>query len=186
MSARILVADHLIADAKALEARLAEEYFEVIVATNGAEALEVCLRRQCDVVLLEVSAPEMRAFEVCRQIKSDSRIGHMPVVMMTTREAQSERLKGLEAGADEFLIKPINEIALLARVRSLVRLKTLMDELMLRSTTDADLGIDSQAHATTDSGLGARILLVDDSIETTQKVREALYEHSVKVEIEPQ
>ena len=140
MTARVLVVDDIAANLKLLEARLTADYFVVITATNGFEALEICKRGDCDIVLLDVMMPGMDGFEVCRQLKKDPDTLHLPVIMVTALDQTADRVTGLEAGADDFLTKPIDEIALLARVRSLSRLKLVVDELRARANTSAQLG----------------------------------------------
>src|SRR5215470_11330698 len=141
MTARILVVDDNLANIKLLEARLTAEYFEVITAMNGPEALEICARGQCDIVLLDVMMPGMDGFETCRRLKANPRTAHIPVIIVTALDQPSDRVAGLEAGADDFLTKPVNDIALITRVKSLVRLKSLNDELMLRAATASDIGL---------------------------------------------
>src|SRR4051794_14812621 len=129
MSARILVVDDILANVKLLEARLTAEYFDVITAMSGPEAIDICERSQCDIVLLDVMMPGMDGFDVCRHLKTHPSTSHIPVVMVTALDQPTDRVRGLEAGADDFLTKPVNDIALLTRVRSLVRLKMITDEL---------------------------------------------------------
>src|SRR5579859_2545312 len=83
MTARILVVDDNVANIKLLEARLAAEYFEVVTAMNGPEALEICARGQCDIVLLDVMMPGMDGFEACRRLKASPRTAHIPVIIVT-------------------------------------------------------------------------------------------------------
>ena len=142
MTARILVVDDLPANVKLLEVRLLAEYFEVLTATNGPDALETCENGKIDVVLLDVMMPGMDGFEVCRRLKADPATAHIPVIMITALDQVSDRIKGLEAGADDFLTKPVNDLQLMTRVKSLVRLKTLTDELRLRASTTRNIGID--------------------------------------------
>src|SRR3954462_5490932 len=123
MSARILVVDDVLPNVKLLEARLKAEYFDVVTATNGPEALAICAQGACDIVLLDVMMPGMDGFEVCRRLKNAPLTAHLPVVLVTALDQPSDRLKGLDAGADDFLTKPLDDTALFARVRSLVRLK---------------------------------------------------------------
>ena len=89
---------------------------------------------RCDIVLLDVMMPGMDGFEVCRRLKTDPATAHLPVVMVTALDQPADRVRGLEAGADDFLTKPIDEIALIARVRSLARLKVVLDELRNRAS----------------------------------------------------
>ena len=120
MTARVLVVDDIPANVKLLEARLSAEYFDVVTAMSGAEALTICERAECDIVLLDVMMPDMDGFEVCRRLKANPATHHIPVVMVTALDQPSDRVRGLEAGADDFLTKPVSDVALIARVRSLV------------------------------------------------------------------
>src|ERR1700710_508721 len=154
MSARILVVDDVPANVKLLEARLAAEYFDVMTASNGAEALAICARAECDIILLDVMMPDMDGFEVCKRLKNNPATHHIPVVMVTALDQPSDRVRGLEAGADDFLTKPVNDIALISRVRSLARLKMVTDELRMRALTSMEIGIQSpEREAVAEKGL---------------------------------
>src|SRR3954469_1844410 len=187
MTARILVVDDIPANVKLLEARLTAEYFDVTTAHSGAEALAICERAQCDIVLLDVMMPEMDGFEVCRRLKADPLTHHIPVVMVTALDQPVDRVRGLEAGADDFLTKPVSEIALLARVRSLVRLKLASDELRMRALTSKEIGIqDPLLQAVSETGRNGRILLVDDRRSSYERMAATLTsEHEVDVESDP-
>src|SRR5690606_5243967 len=111
------------------------EYYQVVTATNGPDALRICQTETVDLVLLDVMMPEMDGFEVCRRLKADPRTAHLPVVLITALDQASDRLTGLEAGADDFLTKPVRDLALFSRVRSLTRLKFVTDELRRRAET---------------------------------------------------
>jgi two-component system, cell cycle response regulator len=102
MSARILVVDDVPANVKLLEARLSAEYFDVLTASSGSEALQICQRAECDIILLDVMMPDMDGFEVCRRLKSNPATHFIPVVMITALDSPSDRVRGLEAGADDF------------------------------------------------------------------------------------
>ena len=140
MTATVLVVDDLDANVKLLEAKLLSEYYTVVTATNGVNALKALSENKIDIVLLDVMMPEMDGFETCTRIKSNPDTTHIPVVMVTALSDIEDRVKGLEAGADEFLTKPINDTALFARVKSLTRMKTVIDELKLRNNTVSELG----------------------------------------------
>ena len=157
MTARVLVVDDIPANVKLLEARLSAEYFDVVTAVNGADALAICERAECDVVLLDVMMPDMDGFEVCRRLKSNPATHHVPVIMVTALDQPSDRVKGLQAGADDFLTKPVSDVALIARVRSLTRLKMMTDELRMRAVTSRDIGIESpEREAVADTGLAGQ------------------------------
>ena len=184
MTARVLIVDDLLPNVKLLEARLSAEYFEVQSAANGPQALAICAQGQIDVVLLDVMMPGMDGFEVCRRIKADPAMAHLPVVMVTSLDQHADRLRGLEAGADDFLGKPIDEIAVIARVKSLARMKVSMDELRNRQSLTAQLGASANLTAAiADSGEQGRILLVDDRMTSIDRVTSALRgRHELDVE----
>jgi two-component system cell cycle response regulator len=141
MVARVLVVDDILVNVKLLEAKLSKEYFDVLAAAGGREALEIAETQSPDIMLLDVMMPEMDGFEVCRRIKANPNTMHIPVVMVTALSDQADRVRGLEAGADDFLTKPVNDVALFARVRSLVRLKMMTDELRMREQTSNSFGV---------------------------------------------
>ena len=148
MSARILVVDDILPNVKLLEAKLSSEYYDVLTATSGEEALRRVVDDSPDIVLLDVMMPGMDGFEVCRKIKDNPSVAHIPVVMVTALTDSQDKVRGLEAGADDFLSKPVNDTALMARVRSLVRLKMTVDEWRARETTASQLGVvEEQANA---------------------------------------
>jgi len=188
MTARVLVVDDILANVKLLEARLSAEYFDVVTAHSGLEALSICERGQCDIVLLDVMMPGMDGFETCRRLKANPATHHVPVIMVTALDQTADRVKGLEAGADDFLTKPVNDLALITRVRSLVRLKMVQDELRMRAVTSREIGMrDPLTEAVTESGLNGRILVVDDRASSHERIVQALRnQHHVEVESRPQ
>ena len=127
--ARILVVDDTPMNVKLLEGVLAGHGFAVITAPSGAIALERVRDEQPDLVLLDVVMPEMSGYEVCRRLRADEATRLLPIVMVTALDPTTERVKGIEVGADDFLTKPINQPELLARVRSLLRIRALHGEL---------------------------------------------------------
>jgi two-component system, cell cycle response regulator len=187
MTARVLVVDDVPANVKLLEARLSAEYFDVMTAQNGPEALAVAERAECDIILLDVMMPGMDGFEVCRKLKSSPLTHHIPVVMVTALDQPSDRVRGLEAGADDFLTKPVTDVALISRVRSLARLKMVTDELRLRAVTSKEIGIESpEREAVAETGRHGRILIVDDRASSYERVVSTLSaEHTVEVESNP-
>lgn len=175
MTARILVVDDLFPNVKLLEAKLQSEYFDVVTAMDGPSALETIKMHSPDLVLLDVMMPGMDGFEVCEAIKANPETTHIPVVMVTALSDPADRVRGLEAGADDFLTKPLNDTALFARVRSLVRLKILTDEWRLREQTSDRFGVLDKEHVLTEADTsGAHILLVEDNANDLKRVREAL------------
>ena len=163
MTARILVVDDLLPNLKLLEAKLSNEYFEVKTAESGLEALECIAADPPDIVLLDIMMPGMDGFEVCSKIKANPDSAHIPVVMVTALSDREDRVRGLEAGADDFLTKPVDDTALFARVRSLVRMKMLMDEWRLRERTSESLTLlDGPSGPQAETGTDARILVIED------------------------
>lgn len=176
MTARVLVVDDVPPNVKLLEAKLTSEYFDVLTAYSGPEALDVASREHPDIILLDVMMPGMDGFEVCRRIKADPATAHIPVVMVTALDQPSDRIKGLEAGADDFLTKPLQDMALFARVRSLVRLKVMMDELRNRKTTGTSLGWDDEEAVVFDATTptDGYILVVDEQERVMERIASAL------------
>jgi two-component system cell cycle response regulator len=174
VTARILVVDDVAANVRLLEARLQAEYFDVRTATNGRDALRLALQERVDLVLLDVMMPDMTGFEVCAALKADPRTAHVPVIMVTALDQAQDRVKGLESGADDFLTKPVSDIALITRVKSLARLKTVTDELALRAAAMQTVGFNSAEIFADTAGIGGRILVIDDRENSTRRVRQAL------------
>jgi two-component system, cell cycle response regulator len=173
MTARILIVDDVPANTRLLEAKLLAEYYQVSSAKNGFDALTVARDWQPDLILLDVMMPGMDGFECCQLLKDDPVTLHIPVVMVTALGEPVERLRGLEAGADDFLTKPVEYDTLMARVKSLVRLKRLLDEWRARGETARALGLASERVSVPSVG-GARALIIDDWDLSAQPVQDAL------------
>lgn len=129
MKERILVVDDVPTNLKLLADLLAVKGYAVVTATGGREALIKVGSEHPDLVLLDVMMPDMNGYEVCRSLRANPATAMLPVVMVTALDAGDERVKGLEAGADDFLSKPINQPELFARVRSLLRIKEFQDRI---------------------------------------------------------
>ncbi|MBA2127147.1 PleD family two-component system response regulator [Hyphomicrobium methylovorum] len=182
MTARVLVVDDILANVKLLEARLQAEYFEVLTANSGQQALDVLARESVDVVLLDVMMPGMDGFEACRRIKANHQTHHIPVVMVTALDQPSDKVLGLESGADDFLTKPVDDIALVTRVKNLARLKMLNDEMMMRASTGREMGIpDDGSYARAVSPRAGRVLLVDDHPRSAARLLEVLKKSNAAV-----
>ncbi|MDE3157031.1 MAG: response regulator [Acidobacteriota bacterium] len=125
----ILVVDDVPANLELFAAFLVKDGYEVRTATGGEAALEIVQHDPPDVVLLDIVMPGLSGFEVCRQLKQSPATRLIPVVLVTALQERADRIRGIEAGADDFLTKPVNSHELRARVRSLVRLKRFTDEL---------------------------------------------------------
>ena len=184
MSARSLVVDDIEANVRLLEAKLSAEYYEVLTASDGPTALAIAASEQPDIILLDVMMPGMDGFQVCRRLKDDPETRHVPVVLVTALDGRADRVAGLEAGADDFLTKPIDDVMLFARVRSLTRLKAVIDELRAREASGRRMGVIAGA-ASRLGGSGGRILIVDDNVRQAERVAaELAVEHRPVVESE--
>ena len=161
MTARVLVVDDIMSNVKLLEAKLAAEYFEVITACNGEQALARVTAELPDIILLDVMMPGMDGFEVCRRVKANPKSTHIPIIMVTALDQPTDRVTGLEAGADDFLTKPVDDMALFARVRSLVRMKTMTDELRMREETGQSMGLADAGETLVEPDPTGRILIVE-------------------------
>ena len=178
MTARVLIVDDIPTNLRLLEAKLTAEYFSVQSAQSGRAALELADADPPDIILLDVMMPEMDGFEVCRRLKANPRTAPVPVVMVTALSDTEDRVKGLEAGADDFLTKPVNDLTLFARVRSLVRLKMAMDEWQAREATCDQFGLPVEVPAIrmSDDPKG-RILAVEPDAYVLEKIAHVLERH---------
>ncbi len=161
MPGRVLIVDDLEPNVRLLEAKLVSEYYDVLTALSGADAIATARSHAPDLILLDVMMPEMDGFETCRRLKSDPATTHIPVIMVTALGDKSLRVEGLEAGADDFLTKPVDDLPLFARVRSLIRLKLMLDVWNLREATASGLGLvpESPLLPSVDASAG-RVLMV--------------------------
>ncbi|AFB20836.1 PleD family two-component system response regulator [Rickettsia canadensis] len=177
----ILVVDDIDTNIKLLTAKLLKEYYTVLTANSGKEALAILTKEKIDIILLDVMMPEMDGFEVCKRIKTNLETTHIPVVMITALSDIDDRVKGLEAGADEFLTKPINDTALFVRLKSLYRMKSLIDELKLRNSTNALLGVTNiEMH---DTFADKKILLINDDVVQAKNIRQMLLKITASVKV---
>jgi two-component system cell cycle response regulator len=182
MSARVLVVDDILPNVKLLEAKLTSEYYDVLTASGGEEALRRVVEDKPDIVLLDVMMPGMDGIEVCRRIKNNPDTAHIPVVMVTALTDAQDRVRGLESGADDFLSKPVNDTALMARVRSLVRLKMTFDEWRARNATATQLGVaDTPVNVMNEPVDHATILVIEDRGFEVDKINQSLQRDGHKI-----
>ena len=178
MTARILIVDDVPANTRLLEAKLGAEYYQTRSCYAGSDAIRIAVEWQPDIILLDVMMPEMDGYETCRRLKDDSVTLHIPVVMVTALSEPGERLRGLEAGADDFLTKPVDHETLLARLKSLIRLKRLLDEWRMRGDTARALGLGGEPFSP-HSIAGAHALVVDDGEAGARAIQNALAQEGV-------
>lgn len=175
MTARVLVIDDILPNVKLLEAKLSGEYFDVITALSGAEGIEKAEAQSPDIILLDVMMPVMDGFETCQKLKANPLTAHIPVVMVTALTDATDRVRGLESGADDFLSKPVNDVALMSRVRSLVRLKMMVDEWRVRESTASQFGfVGNKMSLLSEPTEKARVLVIEDRDFESEKFIETM------------
>ncbi|MBN8827482.1 MAG: PleD family two-component system response regulator [Sphingobacteriia bacterium] len=185
MSGTVLVVDDLLPNIKLLEAKLNADYYMVLTAKSGREALSVLETNQVDIILLDVMMPEMDGFETCRAIKTNPKFANIPVIMVTALSEVEDRVMGLKSGADDFLTKPINDVILMARIKSLLRLKAIIDEIKVRSESLSQFGIDSQImHLDLNVLTNAKIILIDDDLAQGNLIQKYLTENGAIVDLQ--
>ena len=183
MSARILVVDDLAPNRHLLEAKLRGEYYDVLSAASGQQALDIAARESLDLVLLDAIMPGINGFEVCKRLKGDPKTWHIPVVMVTALEETSDRIRGLEAGADDFISKPIDDFNMMARVRSLLRLKMITDQLLSHTGQSLE---DSRPMIEGIESANGKILIVDDHMGRMERMAAQLVpRHNVTLQMDP-
>ena len=125
----ILIVDDNVQNLELLQAYLEELDCETIAAYDGPEALDLVAKRQPDLLLLDIMMPKMSGFEVCKRIKNDPKTCNIPVIMVTALNEFGDIERGIDSGTDDFVSKPVNKLELLARVRTMIKLKHLSDKL---------------------------------------------------------
>ena len=183
MSARILIVDDLAPNIHLLEVKLQAEYYDVVTASSGYQALEIANKEPLDLILMDAMMPGMNGFEACEKLKQNPETWHIPVIMVTALEETKDRIRGLEAGADDFITKPIDDFNLMARVRSLLRLKMVTDQLLSHTGHTAGNSKPLLQKINQNSG---KILLIEDHDLRANKISEPLSKtHTVTVEKDP-
>ncbi|MDD4615812.1 MAG: PleD family two-component system response regulator [Alphaproteobacteria bacterium] len=184
MSARILIVDDTPLNVKLMTAKLARDYYFVSTASNGKEALKKVAEEKPDLILLDVMMPEMDGFETCLRLKRNPATAYIPVIIVTALSDIEDRVKGLAAGADDFLTKPINDIALMARIRSLLRMKVLMDEWRSREATALQLSPEvAEALSGPLNIRNCAVTVIDDTGSDGDVIRNTLAPLAAKVSI---
>jgi adenylate cyclase len=126
----ILIVDDNPTNLDILQARLTPHNYEILTATDGEEALAIAREKQPDLILLDIMMPKMDGIEVCKHLRADSSLPFMPIIMVTAKADSKDVIAGLEAGADEYLTKPVDHAALVARAKSMLRIKALHDTVL--------------------------------------------------------
>jgi len=173
VTARVLVVDDIEANRRLLQAKLEAQYYTVMLAENGIEALSMVERSEPDIILLDVMMPGMDGYEVCRRLKENPATNHIPVVMVTALNDVEDRVRGLEVGAEDFLTKPVDDFALMARMGALTRYNAVASELRQRQASGLRAGIDGNdgVHV---KDQPARLFVVDDNPRTSTRIADTL------------
>ncbi len=156
---RILIVDDQPMNVDILKTRLAVHGYELLTATDGAEALAIAGAQHPDLILLDIMMPRIDGIEVCKRLKADPSLPFMPIIMVTARADSKDIVAGLEAGADEYLTKPVDQAALVARVKSMLRIKALHDTAQEQAARLEDASSATgrvEPHARTESGRATR------------------------------
>lgn len=157
MAGTLLIADDLDANVRLIERHLAPEGYRVVRARDGEEAVAMCVTEHPDLVLLDVMMPGLNGFDACRQIKQQPATRLTPVVLVTSLTSVDDRVRGIDAGADDFLSKPVNAHELRARVKSLIRLKHFTDDLESAESVITSLALTVEARDPATEGHCARL-----------------------------
>jgi two-component system, cell cycle response regulator len=167
---KILVVDDEKRNVKLLSAFLRADGHQPLEAFDGQHAIDIAQREDPDVILLDIMMPDMNGFEVTQRLKDDPKTRHIPIVLVTSLDGSDNRVKGLSAGADEFLTKPINRAELLARVRALQRMKQMQQELQNRRKIMASIS----SNLIQDYASKKRVLLVEDEQVLAKQIAKIL------------
>ena len=173
MTARILVVDDIEANRRLLQAKLEAQYHTVLLAENGMQALEVARRELPEIILLDVMMPGMDGFEVCRRLKADPATSFIPVVMVTALSEMEDRVKGLDAGAEDFLTKPIDDFLLTSRLSALMRYNTVAGELRQREANGVRSGAMDELNRD-EIDRPSRVFIVDDDARSSARIANML------------
>ncbi|MEL6244587.1 MAG: PleD family two-component system response regulator [Pseudomonadota bacterium] len=169
MSAHILVVDDIEANRRLLQAKLEAKYFTISLASDGHEAIEKTKQDQPDIILLDVMMPGIDGFETCKRLKADPETAHIPVVMVTALSEVEHRVRGLEAGAEDFLSKPVDDFALMSRIRTLSRYNAVAQELRQREASGVRAGLlDDVDQGELDAP--SRVLVIDDNPRSSARL----------------
>jgi adenylate cyclase len=171
---RILIADDNPSNLDILRTRLAVHGYELLTAADGEEALRLAREMRPDLVLLDVMMPKMDGLEVCRRLKADASLPFMPIIMITAKTDSKDIVAGLEAGGDEYLTKPVDQAALVARIKSMLRIKALQDTVQ-----DQAAGLQSQAEQLSEWNrtLERRVAEQLDELERVGRLKRFLSPH---------
>ena len=164
MKKLVLVVDDDKINVKVIKSMLPSDLYDILEAFHGTDALRIARERAPDLIFLDIMMPDIDGYEVAKRLKSDSETSDIPIVMVTSLDGTEDRVKGLEAGAEDVLIKPVNKIEVVARARSMVRLGEFRRQLTLRNEAAEYISLAKMdEEAASDAGIQPSILVVEDS-----------------------
>ncbi len=170
MTARVLIVDDIPANVRLLQAKLEADYYEVLTASDGHAAIRLAVDAQPDIILLDVMMPGIDGYEVCRQLKDHADTRHIPIILLTALDGRDDRLSGLEAGADDFMTKPVDDVMLVARLQALVRLKQMVDDIRLREATSRRAGLAPDDLYQRQISATGNVLILDDNERQAERL----------------
>ena len=180
MTARILVVDDIEANRRLLQAKLEAQYHTVLLAEDGFQALDAARSEAPEIILLDVMMPGMDGYEVCRRLKAEPATSYIPVVMVTALSEMEDRVRGLEAGAEDFLTKPIDDFLLNSRITALMRYNTVASELRQREASGIRSGAMEELNRD-EIDRPSRIFIVDDDARSSGRLANTLRSQGHKV-----
>jgi two-component system cell cycle response regulator len=170
MTARVLIVDDIAANVRLLQAKLEADYYEVLTASDGQTAIDLAIQAQPDIILLDVMMPGIDGYEVCRLLKDNADTRHIPIILVTALDGREDRLSGLEAGADDFLTKPFDDMVLMARLKALVRLKQMVDDIRLREASSRRAGLSDSDQLQRHISATGNVLILDDNERQAERL----------------
>ncbi len=174
--ARILIVDDEPMNIKLLAAKLTGRKYEILQAYGGKEALKTVIKTSPDLILLDIMMPDMDGYEVTKRLKNEPKTANIPIILITALDGSEDKMQGLEAGAEEFLSKPVNTIELLARVNSMLRLKQYQDQLSMRTQSEGNCTVSEDLKGVIEMENGLpRVLLVEDNEKDSRLIKGYLH-----------
>jgi len=168
---RILIVDDEPVNVKLMGAILSTEQFDIISAFNGKTALELVNTQKVDLVLLDIMMPEIDGYEVTKEIKRNIQTKDIPVILVTALHGKEDKMRGLQAGADEFLTKPVNKVEIIARVKSMLRLRQYQEQINIRKKSEEPLSIPS-LNPSSNRNTTQCVLLVEDDVKDLKLIQQ--------------